>query len=107
MKPVEVQLPDDVSVSHILEYSDRDFEAMLGLQKLQDMRQKTAMRKYAALFLFPSGAVVLLTSLGLIVGQAIGVTHLPESTITTLVGSVAVEFVGMLWLVIKYLFEKD
>jgi hypothetical protein len=46
-------------------------------------------------------------SLAIIVGHAFWGTHLPESTITTLVGSVAVEFVGMLWLVIKYLFKKE
>ncbi|MBI4082776.1 MAG: hypothetical protein HY423_09215 [Candidatus Lambdaproteobacteria bacterium] len=104
MKPVEVTVPDDLT-KQLGDLSRKELDIALGLQVLAERQDVAIMRKSVNRFLLWSGGTVLGVSLFLIVCQAFGWSNLPDAAITTLIGSVAVEFVGMLWMVVRYLFQ--
>ena len=109
MKPTEVIL-SDVAVELLKNASEEEVAAFFQMlerqQNLAERQSDAGLRKLTAGYLLLAGSVILLVSLGLIVGQAFDVSKLPDAAITTLIGSVAVEFVGMLWLVVRYLFSQ-
>jgi hypothetical protein len=76
----------------------------LAIQHLAERRTEAGLRKWIAVWLGVSSATVLGVSLFLLVGQAFGVVSLPEQTLSALALSIAGEFVGMFYFVVRYLF---
>ena len=109
MKPFEVILPD-ILAEDIANLSLEEYDQFLArvdkLQALKTTYQEAGFRKVIFWYLLGTGSIILSVSLGLIITQALGITKLPDTAITTLIGSVAVEFVGMLWMVVRYLFTQ-
>ncbi len=108
MKKVEVQLPDlftEQFEALSKEEIGSHLEKLERLQSISQKREEAGLRKYIAYYLLVTGSIVLSVSLALIVLQAFGITNLPNTAIATLIGSVAVEFIGMLWMVVRYLFQ--
>lgn len=109
MKHVELFLPDDFA-EDLAKHSIEENNIILGYleryQFLQQSQDEAGLRKVTFWYLLGTGTIILTVSLGLITTQAFGMTKLPNSAITTLIGSVAVEFVGMLVLVVRYLFTQ-
>jgi hypothetical protein len=77
-----------------------------GFLGLEERQTEAALRKWTAVGLWIVGVVVLGVSLFLILGQAFAWSSLPDMTVTALVGSVAAEFVGMFYVVVRYLFPR-
>ena len=109
MKPFEVILPD-ILAEDIANLSLEEYDQFLArvdkLQALKTTYQEAGFRKVIFWYLLGTGSVILTVSLGLVITQALEITKLPDSAIATLIGSVAVEFVGMLWMVIRSLFSQ-
>ena len=109
MKHVELFLPDDFA-EELAKLSIDENNIILGrlerLQSLQQRQDEAGLRKVIFWYLLGTGSIILTVSLGLVTTQALGVTKLPDTAIATLIGSVAVEFVGMLWMVVRYLFSQ-
>ena len=109
MKPVEIFLPD-IFAEDVANLSPEEYDQFLArvekIQVLKNTFQKTGFRKVTFWYLLGTGSIILTVSLSLIISQAFGVTKLPDDAITALIGSVAVEFVGMLWMVIRSLFSQ-
>lgn len=110
MSRIEVFLPD-ASADELGKLSSAELSVLLEqaerFQELGKRQDEAALRKVVVWYLLGAATVVLLFSLAAIGGQAIGWLLLPDAAITTLVGSVAVEFVGMLWMAVRYLFPRD
>ncbi len=108
MKPLEASLPGSFSDA-LKEISSRGMNnALDGMERIQAMeqrREEAGLRKFFAGYLVAAGSVVLVFSLFMVVSVAWGWAKLPPGAVATLIGSVAVEFVGMLWLVVRYLFR--
>ena len=109
MEPTEITVPDEVSDN--LRGATREevvafFDFLERQQNLAERQSEAGLRKLTAGYLLLAGSVILVVSLVLIVGQAFDVSSLPDAAITTLIASVAVEFVGMLWIVVRYLFPQ-
>ncbi len=108
MKPIEVFLPDAFA-EEIVNLSPDEFDLLLArterLHTISQRREEAALRKLTAYYLLWAGSVILVVSLALIVLNAFNITNLPDNAVITLIGSVAVEFIGMLWMVVRYLFS--
>jgi hypothetical protein len=76
-----------------------------GFHRLTELKDEAWLRKLLVYYLVGTATVVLLVSLVLVVLQALRLINLPEQSVSVLIGSVAVEFVGMLLIVVKYLFN--
>ena len=109
MKNLEVFFPD-ASAEEVAKLSGEDYDSFVSkverLLSLQEKQQEAGLRKFTAKYLLVAGSIILTVSLGLITTQAFGLTKLPDEAITALIGSVAFEFVGMLWMVVRYLFTQ-
>jgi len=109
MKPVEVFLSDP-TVKDLGKIPPEEFQRFVDRMErvhvFQEQQRKADLRSFTAKYLLGAGSIILSVSLGLIITQALGLTKLPDTAIATLIGSVAVEFVGMLWMVIRYLFSE-
>lgn len=107
MRRIEVELRDSF-LSAMERVSGEDLESALdGVERYQELerrRQEARLRTTVAWFLLGAGALILLVSLALVIGQATGHTELPTAAIATLIGAIAVEYVAMLWAVVRYLF---
>lgn len=104
-----VELPDaDALLAFVEQLKDKDVNQLLAYAErsadLARRRQEARLRTTVAWFLLGAGALILLVSLALVVGQATGHTELPSPAIATLIGTIAVEYVAMLWAVVRYLF---
>jgi hypothetical protein len=82
------------------------FDSAERIQALAERETEAQPRKWTVIGLWGASTIVLGVSLMLIVGEAFGMTHLPEMAITALVASVAAEFVGMFYVVVRYLFPS-
>jgi hypothetical protein len=109
MKNITVVLPDKIA-DELQTFSAEDINSSLeqagAFQDLSERQDRADMRKTLLWFLLPACGVVLTVSLFLIVCKAVGWSSLPDTAIDALIGSVAVEFVGMLWSVVRYLFPQ-
>ena len=109
MTRYEIDL-SDASAETIKDISSDAFEVFVErVEKLQilDARRTEAWQRGVLFwYLIVTGTIILGFSVFLIIGQSLGRTYLPDAAISTLIGSVAVEFVGMLWLVVRYLFPQ-
>ena len=109
MKHVEVILPDNFAedlANLFIEENNIILDKLERLQFLQQRQEEAGLRKITFWYLLGTGSIILTVSLGLITTQALGLTKLPDTAIATMIGSVAVEFVGMLWMVVRYLFSQ-
>jgi hypothetical protein len=110
MRRIELDLPEDLADS-ALGATDEDFvrtmiqeERILGLRR---RREEGRLRKVFAYYLLIAGTLILVTSLALVVMTALGASKLGEASVATLIGSVAAEFLGMLYFVVRYLFREE
>ena len=110
MTRIVFELPDGAAES-VLGATDGDFDQALyrtdkwlGLTRRHD---EGRLRKLFAYYLLGTGTLILVTSLGLVVAAALGWSHLGETSNAALIGSVAAEFVGMLYFVVRYLFSRE
>lgn len=110
MKRIEVDLPEAL-VDALERSSDAEFPVALervdGLLRLSHRHAEGRLRTFFAYYLLTTGSLILIVSLVLIVHAALGRSALESSAVATLIGSVAVEFVGMLYLVVRYLFREE
>ena len=109
MRRYEIDL-SDASAETIKDISSGAFQVFVErVERLQILdARRTEARQRAVLFwyLIVTGTTILGISVFLIIGQSLGRTNLPDAAISTLIGSVAAEFIGMLWLVVRYLFPQ-
>lgn len=105
----EINLPDAWAESsrglrpeEFLEFLARAREIQSLLERQTEARQ----RRILFWFLLGTGAVVLGVSLFLLVVHTFSWGVLPGSTAEILAGSIAGEFVAMLWFVVRYLFPQ-
>jgi hypothetical protein len=104
----------------VVEFPDADAESLLGatdegftnamgradlLLGLAHRQDEGRLRKFFAYYLLGAGTIILATSLWLVVAAALGQSSLGEMSVATLIGSVAAEFLGMLYFVVRYLFR--
>ena len=110
MTRIQFDLPDALSPL-VADLSADELDTLLGraerLRKMGERHDEATLRKVVAWYLLGAGTVILATSLVLIVLTALGRARLGEAAVSTLIGSVAVEFVGMLYLVVRYLFREE
>jgi hypothetical protein len=110
MRRIESDLPDAFSTL-VADLSADEMDALLGraerMRQINERHDEAKLRKVVAWYLLGAGTVILATSLALIVMTALGRARLGEAALSTLIGSVAVEFVGMLYLVVRYLFREE
>jgi len=106
---IVVDLPQGIAES-ALGATDEEFlreliraDKALALTRRHD---EGRLRKLFAYYLLGAGSLILVTSLGMIVAAALGRSHLGEMANAALIGSVAAEFVGMLYFVVRYLFRE-
>lgn len=111
-KKIEVLLPDDLL--DVRDFTSNDINLAMdqldlarGLHRLSEQKDEAWLRKLLAYYLIGTATVVLLVSLALVVLQALGLIDLPDQAVSVLIGSVAVEFVGMLLIVVRYLFDSN
>jgi hypothetical protein len=107
---IVVELPEGTAES-ALGATDEGFiraliraDKALGLTRRHD---EGRLRKLFAYYLLGAGTVILVTSLALVVMTALGASKLGEASVATLIGSVAAEFLGMLYFVVRYLFREE
>lgn len=110
MSRIVVELPDD-KVQAVADWSSLDMERQLDrverVRRIGERHEEARLRKFVARYLLSAGSIILAVSLGLIVHAALGRSALEASAVATLIGSVAVEFVSMLYLVVRYLFREE
>jgi putative flippase GtrA len=107
---IEIDLPDSFAQQVSGWSSDevnRYLDQVERFRQIGQRQQEARLRNIVTRYLLVTGTVILAVSLLLIVFSALGRSHLPDSAVATLIGSVAVEFVGMLYLVVKYLFREE
>ena len=115
-RKIEITVPDR------LEDLPEDFEPYLArvegywalVAAIERDHHDLAVRKSAhrfrngiALWLITLCSVVVAVSLGLVIAKAAGYTNLPDNTVHTLVGSVAVQIVAMTFVVVRFFFDRD
>ncbi len=109
MRHIEVFLPDAFA-EELVNLSPEEFDLLLDrterLHFIIERREEAALRKHTAYYLLWAGSIILVVSLTLISLNAFNITRLPDNAVITLIGSVAVEFIGMLWMVVRYLFPQ-
>lgn len=108
-QPVEVRLRDDWAERYSRS-TPEDVDLWLTtnerIQAAGERETEASLRKWTAIGLWVAGVIVLGVSLSLIVSQAFEWSKLPDMAVTALVGSVAAEFVGMFYVVVRYLFSQ-
>jgi hypothetical protein len=110
MRRVESDLPDSL-LALVADLSADKMDVVLGraerLRELGERHDEARLRKFFAYYLLVAGTVILATSLWLVVAAALGRSSLGETSVAALIGSVAAEFLGMLYFVVRYLFREE
>jgi hypothetical protein len=106
-RTLEVELPNSLA-EFLVAAPGEDLDSLIEkahrFLALGERQTEAVLRKWTAIGLWIVGVIVLGVSLFLIVGQAFEWSHLPDMAVTTLIGSVAAEFVAMFYVVVRYLF---
>jgi hypothetical protein len=108
-RTLEVEIPSSLA-DDLASASGEELRSLLDWANrflaLEERETEAWLRKWMVFGLAAASAVVLGVSLLLIVGEAFELSHLPKEAITALVISVAAEFVGMFYVVVRYLFPR-
>jgi hypothetical protein len=110
MRRIELELPEELASSTVGATDEEFIRTLIRADKalgLSHRHDEGRLRKFFAYYLLGAGTIILATSLWLVVAAALGRSSLGEPSIATLIVSVAAEFLGMLYFVVRYLFREE
>lgn len=110
MTRFEFELPDEI-VAEAQDATEADLVGTIVLAErilaISRRHSEGRLRTVFAYYLLVTGSLILVVSLGLICYSAINHSNLGEGALSALIGSVATEFIGMLYFVVRYLFSRE